>query len=474
MRLEQLVIGVAAAVALAACGGGGGGAAGGAGVAALGTASSAGASTATAGSSPPVATGGDTPTPPPTGKLLDSPVVLATMTTTQIDAVTASRGIQALTGRARCDVELVSLNYSASGPKAESSNASGVLLMPVGSCQTSAAPLVAHARGTEVLKSKTMADAQNPETVFLAAMYASQGYAVVATDYLGFAKSAFPYHPYLHADSAARAVLDSIRAAREAVGVVGGKLSGKVMLTGYSQGGHSSMAAQRLAERDYASEFNIVGGAHLAGPYNLSGAFQHPIAINDYQFWVPFVITSYQKIYGDVYANVNDVFKAPYAAGIENLLPNATLDYGALMSTGALPGGHGETPSQVRDALIQASYQTDVQTNANNALYKRAKENDLFGWSPKAQTLLCGGAEDRTVPTSIHMMRMKADFDARGVTTVSTVDVDAQIQATFGPGGSAPTDPMSAAYATYYSAYHGTYEPPFCHARARSLFDTMR
>ena len=234
------------------------------------------------------------------------------------------------------------------------------------------------------------------------------------------------------------------------------------------------MAAQRLAERDYASEFNIVAGAHLAGPYNLSGAFRNPVAINDYQFWVPFVITSYQKIYGDVYANVNDVFKAPYAAGIENLLPNPTLDYGTLMSTGALPGANGETPSQARDELIQASYQTDVQTNPNNALYKRAKENDLFGWSPKAQTLLCGGAGDRTAPITIHMVPMKADFDARGVTTVSTVDVDAQIQATFGPGGSAPTDTASAAYATYYSAYHGTYEPPFCHARARALFDTMR
>lgn len=469
MRFEQWVIGVVTAVSLAACGGGGGG---GAAFPAAATASPPGAATSTAGSSPPAATAGNAATT--TGKLLDPPVVLGTMTTTQLDAVAANRGIQALTGRALCDVQLVSLNYSAVGPKAEATNASGVLLVPVGNCRTTAAPLVAHARGTEVLKPKTLADTGNPETVFLAAMYASQGYAVVATDYLGFAKSNFPYHPYLHADSEARTVLDSIRAAREAVGVVGGKLSGKVMLSGYSQGGHSSMAAQRLAERDYASEFNIVAGAHLAGPYNLSGAFQNPVAINDYQFWVPFVVTAYQKIYGDVYANVNDVFKAPYATGIESLLPNAALDYGTLMSSGALPGGHGETPAQARDALIQASYQTDVQTNPNNALYKRAKENDLFGWSPKAKTLLCGGAGDRTAPTSIHMVRMKADFDARGVTTVSTVDVDAQIQAAFGLGGAAPADPASAAYATYYSSYHATYEPPFCHARARALFDTVR
>jgi hypothetical protein len=28
--------------------------------------------------------------------------------------------------------------------------------------------------------------------------------------------------------------------------------------------------------------------------------------------------------------------------------------------------------------------------------------------------------------------------------------------------------------ATYYGNYHGTYEPPFCHAQARALFDTVR
>ena len=75
------------------------------------------------------------------------------------------------------------------------------------------------------------------ETFLLAAMYAAQGYAVVATDYLGFAKSSYSYHPYLHADSEASSVIDSIRAARQAMPMVGGSLSGKVMLTGYSQGG---------------------------------------------------------------------------------------------------------------------------------------------------------------------------------------------------------------------------------------------
>jgi hypothetical protein len=69
---------------------------------------------------------------------------------------------------------------------------------------------------------------------------------------------------------------------------------------------------------------------------------------------------------------------------------------------------------------------------------------------------------------------MKADFDSRGLKNVSSVDVDPMVQAAYGPGGKAPTDPTSAAFATYYGSYHGTYAPPFCHAQARGLFDAVK
>ncbi len=84
-------------------------------------------------------------------------------------------------------------------------------------------------------------------------------------DYLGYAKSTYAFHPYLHADSQATTVIDSVRAARNAADAVGAKLSGKVMFTGYSQGGHASMAAHRAAERDHAGEFERGGGRAFGG-----------------------------------------------------------------------------------------------------------------------------------------------------------------------------------------------------------------
>jgi len=407
---------------------------------------------------------------PARGSLIDSPVVLATLPKAAIDA----GPFKALTGAAKCDVKVVSLNYNTIGVSGELSNASGVMLVPSGTDCTAPTGLVAYAKGTDVQKPRTLANPADGETFLLAAMYAAQGYTVVATDYLGFAKSTYSYHPYLHADSEASSVIDSIRAARSAASGVGSTLSGKVMLTGYSQGGHSSMAAHRAIERDNAGEINVVAGAHLAGPYNMSGSLKSNAVIAGYQFFVPYLVTAWQKVYGTVYSKVGDAFKAPYDGYIETLLPSATLDYTTLVTSGKLPGKNGETPTQARDALFQSAFITDAQTNANNGLFLAGKKNDLLGWSPKSKLLLCGGAGDPTVPPALHQVPMKADFDSRNLTNVSTVDVDGFVQATYGTNGKAPTDPTSAAFANYYGNYHGTYEPPFCHAQAKALFDTVK
>ena len=409
---------------------------------------------------------------PARGALIDPPATLTTLTAAQIDAGTAASGLQALTGKAKCDVKVVALNYATPGARnGEVSNASGVLLVPTGAACVQPAPLVAHARGTDVLKTRTLANPQDSETFLFAAMFAAQGYAVVATDYLGYAKSSYSFHPYLHADSQATAVIDSVRAARNAAASVGANLSGKVMLTGYSQGGHASMAAQRAAERDYGNEFNVAAGAHLAGPYNLSGSLRSPQPAAVSQLFAPFMLTAYQKVYGNVYTDVKAVFKAPYSGYIETLMPNATMGNSALLGSGLLPGG---TASAALDALFQPGYLDGVRTSDSQPFYVAAKKNDLFGWTPKAKVLLCGGSGDPTVPPALHQAVMKADFDSRGVTNVVSVDVDPFVRAAYGINGAAPTDPTSAAFATYYGSYHGAYEPPFCWAQAKGWFDTVK
>lgn len=71
---------------------------------------------------------------PQRGALLDPPATLTTLTAAQIDAATAGSGLQAISGKAKCDVKVVALNYTTVGVKdGESTNASGVMLVPAGS-----------------------------------------------------------------------------------------------------------------------------------------------------------------------------------------------------------------------------------------------------------------------------------------------------------------------------------------------------
>ena len=396
--------------------------------------------------------------------VLLSNTTVVTLPTATIDMNTKASGLLALTGAAKCDVTMSSLDYQTPGIKAgDVSNSTAVLLLPSGAgCPTGPAPLLAYARGTEVLKARNLASADpiDPETFTVLAMYAAQGYAVVATNYLGYAGSKYPYHPFLHADSEARTVTDSIRAARNAASTANFPLSGKVMLTGYSAGGHASMAAHRAIERDNAGEINVVAGGHMSGPYNLSqsiiqGAAQ-PIAGG--QFFVPFFITAWQKVYGTLYSNPSEVFLAPYVADIENIFPGP-YTYGAMIQAGKVPPDVNYLPK-----LFQPAYLADLVNNPNNPTVVAARKNDLLGWNPKSKIALCGGSQDPTVPFAVHATVEQADFASRGI-TVPLIDVDPTIRAQAAAAGT----PVNLA------KYHGTSVPPLCLAALKaSLFDPAR
>ncbi|MES2831620.1 MAG: lipase family protein [Pseudomonadota bacterium] len=395
------------------------------------------------------------------GTLLSQSTV-ATVSVAELNIKATSTGLIALSGLAKCDVTLTAIDYQTSGVQpGEVTNATAAVLLPSGpNCPKEPAPLLAYARGSEVSKAYVLAKVDNPETYLLMSLYAAQGYVVVATDYLGYAGSRYPYHPYLHADSEASSVIDSIRAARRVAGDVGVALSGKVMLTGYSQGGHASMAAHRAIERDIPGEINVVAGGHMAGPYNLAQAIVEgatvPVAAG--QFFAPFFITAWQKIYGDLYRNTSEVFRAPYAADIENIFPGA-FDYTTMLEAGKVPADLNYLPT-----LFQPAYLADLQANQSSPTLRAARRNDLLGWNPKSSMALCGGAQDPTVGFALHAEAAQADFASRGI-AVPVIDVDPIIRG-LAAAANQPVD---------LEQYHAVTAPPLCMAALREqLFDPAR
>ena len=97
-------------------------------------------------------------------------------------------------------------------------------------------------------KSANIADITNPsnsEGALVAAMFAAQGYIVVAPNYAGYDISTLGYHPFLYATQQSGEMIDALTAARTALpstSASGTTDNGELFITGYSEGGHVAMA----------------------------------------------------------------------------------------------------------------------------------------------------------------------------------------------------------------------------------------
>lgn len=93
-------------------------------------------------------------------------------------------------------------------------------------------------------------------------------YAVVATDYVGLGTK--DTHPYLVGISAARAVIDSVRAARH---IKDSGAGNRFAVWGHSQGGHAALYTGEQV-RAYAPELELVGVAAAAPATYLADLFE--------------------------------------------------------------------------------------------------------------------------------------------------------------------------------------------------------
>src|SRR6266478_6328121 len=387
---------------------------------------------------------------PPRGTLLQSPPeLLSTVTapTLLLELNTATnQQLLSLSGAPVCDILIYHIQYTTVGGANEATTASAALMVPTGagaSC-TGARPIVLYAHGATTDRAFNIANMQKAETLLLAALFASQGYIVVAPNYAGYDTSTLAYHPYLIADQQSKDMIDALAAARAALPLASATLtkdSGQLFVTGYSQGGYVAMATHRAMQ---AAGMKVTAAAPMSGPYALAAfvdAVFYGEVNGDATVSSTLLLTAYQKAYHNIYANPADVFESQYASGIDSLLPSATPrsqlyaqgklpEYALFSSTPPDPAFAGDTPPTTpanlaevfalgfgTGNLIQNSYRLsylqDAEANpdggwpsittgvaaANPGLpWRRALEiNDLRNWIPTSPVLLCGGDADPLV-----------------------------------------------------------------------------
>jgi hypothetical protein len=429
----------------------------------------------------------------------------------------------------KCTITVYHLTYQTVDPKGSLTPGSGALMVPSGSDPNCSGPrpVLLYAHGTTTDREFDIAQLQasdNAEGVLLAAVFAAEGYIVVAPNYLGYGTSTLSYHPYLVADQQSKDMIDSLTAARGALPTADAPNSsdgGRLFVTGYSQGGYVAMATHRAMQ---SAGIPVTASAPMSGPYAVAALgdalFEGQVS-DGAPVSVTLLIVAYQNAYGDIYSSTSDLFEARYAATIATLLPNTT-PVNVLQAQGRFPTElFSSIPPAPNDAIytpatapaylasiFAAGFGTnDLINNAyrgaylNDALLHpdggfptltdglpaadpgdplrvRLKLNDLRNWSPSAPTLLCGGSSDPTV-FFFNTQLMQHYWTAHPPAAASVIlDIDsppspgdryAAFKAAFGVAKGVVSATGGAA--AVLAAYHSTLVPPFCLSAVKSFFD---
>ncbi|HHW4674917.1 MAG TPA: lipase family protein [Xylella fastidiosa subsp. pauca] len=323
----------------------------------------------------------------------------------------------------KCNVRVVEMTYTTVGVVGEPTRASGVVLVPDGPQCPGPYPVLGWGRDGQTFRPSEQAKSiisSNGDNSLVTRL-ASQGYVVVSTDYLGLGGSNYPYHPYLHANSEASALIDALRASRTVLQSLNTPLSNKLMLSGFSQGAHAAMAAQREIEMNLSNEFNLVASGLISGPYALSKTFidtwtgRNEVGENNFAIILgTYAIVGMQRTYRNIYSDPSQVFQDPWANQVEALFPG---EKGRREVFDYLPD-----VKQIKQYL-QPGFYSDFPKNRKNPFFVDLVRNDLLNWAPRTPTLLCGSDNDTVVPFLKNTNLAIASFKKRGSRQVSVVDV---------------------------------------------------
>ena len=273
---------------------------------------------------------------------------IQTFSAGQIDSSITPVG--SATPNAKCGVAVEKVSYPVKGAAGENTNATAALMLPTGDtadCQGDR-PILLYAHGTTTDKQYDFAQVGNgqnaaaSEANLIAANFAAQGYIVVAPNYSGYDDSELDYHPYLVADQQSADMVAALDSARTIImrqqranadNYVNIDDSGKLFVSGYSQGGHVALATARLLEQQNRP---VTAIAPSSGPYALA-AFGDAIFFGNVNIgatrFAPLLAEGMQRKYGNIYSSPTDVFQPDYAS---TQLPSL-LSFAELVAANKLP-----------------------------------------------------------------------------------------------------------------------------------------
>ena len=320
----------------------------------------------------------------PTTPILVSHTLIKSYSEKDVKQVWKEKGVPRIALPVRLGMDVYELIYLVPWLDGTMRKASGIYYVPK---TDKAVPFMMYGHGTKIEKHREVTDKDAQQ--FICMSYATDGYAAMFPDYYGIGKGEGK-HLYQHAWSEAQAFIYMLYAIDELNKVLGVKHDGKLFLTGYSQGGHASMAAHKYLQELNDPRFKVTASSPMSGAYDMTG-MQAQYMFQEYPrpFYLPYLLLSYQIAYNildteDPY----EVFRAPF----DTLFPQFFEDN----DRRTLDELNKYLPAIPKD-VVKESYINAYLNDPDFAFKKRLQENNLTDWKPEAPVQLCYCKGDKEV-----------------------------------------------------------------------------
>lgn len=291
---------------------------------------------------------------------------------------------------AKYDVGLYKVRYITTNPYDGTADeeVSGLVAVPVNA--PGPLPILMYLRSTEFARH---AAPSSPSMLLEAkaaiSVFAAHGYAVFMPDYIGKGDSN-KRHTYLMASGEAQASFDMLLAGKSLCSKIGVELSPDIFISGWSQGGHSTMALLRMLEgKDYPG---IKAAAPIAGPYDLYLNWCHWFLYkpaDSIAAIMAYLVIAYQ----DYYPNLKGLEKIAEKPQYQDLAVK-------IFDTDDIPKDvfdqFGKTPRNLfEDKFI------DIVFSGTDEFSKILRDNQVYMWKSDAPIRFYYGEADNIVPPVI-------------------------------------------------------------------------
>ncbi|KTD14127.1 secreted protein [Legionella gratiana] len=285
---------------------------------------------------------------------------------------------------ANYEVSLYKINYKTPAPDGHITIASGLVAVP---STTDKAGIVSYQHGTRFNREEVPSRMNEGDYIYPALFASHGGYLTVMPDYLGLGDNELELHPYVHYETLASSSVDMLWAAKEFAKKINFQLNDQLYITGYSEGGFSSLVMFELLTTQY-SKHPITAVALGSAPYDWEETMKF-IMLNPGPRATAYLAYFFYSLqtYKNYWTDLNQIFVSPYNAIIPEL-------FDGLHSNNEILNALPQNPA----LIFQSEFFYAILNHTESNSEKLKHYFNHYDFIPTAPLLLIGTKGDKDVP----------------------------------------------------------------------------